>query len=82
MLATVCEEFDLERAVLIEQHHCEMNDIADILFAIDKFYQEQELEARVEFQSMDDEIKNKGRSLYNNNKKIIASVLAYFIYLI
>lgn len=58
-LEIVCEEFDLERAMLIEQHNTEMNDIADILFAMDQDFQERENEAKSEFQSMRDEIKNK-----------------------
>ncbi|XP_005090934.1 dynein regulatory complex subunit 2 isoform X1 [Aplysia californica] len=58
-LEIVCEEFDLERAMLIDQHNIEMNDIADILFAMDQNFQERENEAKSEFQSMRDEIKNK-----------------------
>jgi len=58
-LEIICEEFDLERAMLIEQHNVEMNDIADILFAMDQNFQERESEAKSEFQSMRDEIKNK-----------------------
>ncbi|RUS84822.1 hypothetical protein EGW08_007437 [Elysia chlorotica] len=58
-LAIICEEFDLERAMLIEQHNLEMNDIADILFAMDQNFQERENEAKSDFQSMRDEIKNK-----------------------
>lgn len=58
-LEIICEEFDLERAMLIEQHNLEMNDIADILFAMDQNFQERENEAKSEFQSMRDEIKNK-----------------------
>ena len=63
-LEIICEEFDLERAMLIEQHNIEMNDIADILFAMDQNFQERENEAKSDFQSMRDEIKNKvGRVL-------------------
>lgn len=58
-LEIVTEEFDLERAMLIEQHNVEMNDIADILFAMDQNFQERENEAKSDFQSMRDEIKNK-----------------------
>ena len=53
------EEFDTERAMLMEQHNKEMNDIADILFAMEQNYQERENDAKAEFQSMRDEIKNK-----------------------
>jgi len=58
-LEIICEEFDLERALLIDVHNIEMNDIADILFAMDQNFQERESEAKSEFQSLRDEIKNK-----------------------
>jgi len=58
-LEIIKEEFDTERAIMIDQHNAEMNDIADILFAMDQNYQEREAEAKSEFQSMRDEIKNK-----------------------
>ena len=51
--------------MLIEQHNMEMNDIADILFAMDQNFQERENEAKSEFQSMRDEIKNKVRVAYS-----------------
>jgi len=55
----VKEEFDTERAIMVDQHNAEMNDIADILFAMDQNCQERENDAKSEFQSMRDEIKNK-----------------------
>ncbi|VDI16575.1 Hypothetical predicted protein [Mytilus galloprovincialis] len=58
-LALIQEEFDTERALMIEQHGIEMNDIADILFAMDQNFQDRENEARAEFESFCDEIKNK-----------------------
>lgn len=58
-LAIVQEEFDTERGLMIEQHNVEMNDIADIMFAMDQNFQERENEARAEFESLCDEIKNK-----------------------
>ena len=58
-LEIIREEFDTERAMLMEQHNKEMNDIADILFAMEQNYQERENDAKAEFQSMRDEIKNK-----------------------
>ena len=45
--------------MLMEQHNKEMNDIADILFAMEQNYHERENDAKAEFQSMRDEIKNK-----------------------
>ena len=45
--------------MLMEQHNKEMNDIADILFAMEQNFQERENDAKADFQSMRDEIKNK-----------------------
>ncbi|KAK7087235.1 dynein regulatory complex subunit 2-like [Littorina saxatilis] len=58
-LEIVREEFDTERAMLTEQHNKEMNDIADIIFAMEQNFLERENDAKVDFQSMRDEIKNK-----------------------
>ena len=44
---------------MVDQHNREMNDIADILFAMEQNFQERENDAKSEFQSMRDEIKNK-----------------------
>lgn len=54
---SVC--YFLERLMMIEKHLEEMNDLADILFAMDQNFQDRENEARSEYQSMRDEIKNK-----------------------
>ncbi|XP_076473124.1 dynein regulatory complex subunit 2-like [Babylonia areolata] len=58
-LEIIREEFDSERAMLMEQQNKETNDIADILFAMEQNFQERENDAKAEFQSMRDEIKNK-----------------------
>ena len=58
-LEIVREEFDTERAIMIDQHNAEMNDVADILFAMEQNFQERENDAKSDFQSMRDEIKNK-----------------------
>ena len=58
-LEIIKEEFDTERSIMVDQHNSEMNDIADILFAMEQNFQERESEAKSEFQSMRDEIKNK-----------------------
>ena len=58
-LEIIKEEFDTERSIMVDQHNTEMNDIADILFAMEQNFQEKENEAKSEFQSMRDEIKNK-----------------------
>ena len=44
---------------MIEKHLEEMNDLADIMFAMDQNFQDRENEAKSEYQSMRDEIKNK-----------------------
>lgn len=59
----VREEFDTERSIMVDQHNIEMNDIADILFAMEQNFQDRENEAKSEFQSMTDEIRNKVRSI-------------------
>ncbi|BFZ18991.1 hypothetical protein BsWGS_22029 [Bradybaena similaris] len=58
-LEIICEEFDLERSILIEQHASDMANIADIIFAMEEEFQVRENEAFAEYQSMRDEIKNK-----------------------
>ena len=47
--------------MMIEKHLEEMNDLADIMFAMDQNFQDRENEAKSEYQSMRDEIKNKVR---------------------
>jgi len=41
------------------QHKKEMHDIQDIMFAMEEEWNEQESEAKQDFQSLRDEIKNK-----------------------
>lgn len=53
------QEFDTERQMMIEKHLEEMNDLADIMFAMDQNFQDRENEAKSEYQSSRDEIKNK-----------------------
>ena len=53
------EEFETERCFLLEQHAQEMNDLQDIMFAMEQNFNERENDAKSEFQSMRDEIKNK-----------------------
>lgn len=53
------KEFDTERALIIEQHKQELNDLQDILFAMEQNTTERENDARQDFQSLRDEIKNK-----------------------
>lgn len=58
-LAVITEEFDTERAIMLDQHSRETNEISDILFAMDQNFQEREREAKSDFQSLVDEIRNK-----------------------
>ncbi|ELU04099.1 hypothetical protein CAPTEDRAFT_167685 [Capitella teleta] len=53
------EEFDTERSMLVDQHSKEMSEASDIMFAMEQNFNERENEAKSDFQSMRDEIKNK-----------------------
>ncbi|KAK3751513.1 hypothetical protein QZH41_019090 [Actinostola sp. cb2023] len=52
-------EFDTERETIQYQHKKEMHDTQDIMFAMEEEWNEQESEAKQDFQSLRDEIKNK-----------------------
>ena len=54
-------EFDTERSVVVQQHGEEMTELQDIMFAMEQNFTERETDAKGEFQSMRDEIKNKVR---------------------
>jgi len=58
-LEAVKDEFDKERAQIISQHKRETEEIMDIIFAMEQEFEEAETEARQEFTSLRDEIKNK-----------------------
>ena len=49
----------LFRAQIISQHKRETEEIMDIIFAMEQEFEEAETEARQEFTSLRDEIKNK-----------------------
>ncbi|XP_047141904.1 dynein regulatory complex subunit 2 isoform X1 [Hydra vulgaris] len=53
------DEFKKERTNLIEQHAKEMEEMADILFTMEHDFEEAESDARQEFHSLYDEVKNK-----------------------
>lgn len=81
-LEIICEEFDLERSILIEQHANDMACISDIIFAMEEEFQIRENEAQAEYQSMRDEIKNKVRifsSLLDSLEFILFSPISDFI---
>ena len=52
-------EFDTERNMTIEQHTKEMLELQDVMFAMEQNFTERENDAKSDFQSMRDEIKNK-----------------------
>ncbi|PAA70359.1 hypothetical protein BOX15_Mlig009197g3, partial [Macrostomum lignano] len=58
------EEFDSEEAYVSEQQDRDMKDLQDVLYGLEESFMEKEVDARAEFQSMRDEIKNK-----NNEEK-------------
>ena len=53
------KEFDSERSLMLDQHQREMTELTDIMFAMEQNFNEREGDAKSEFQSMRDEIKNK-----------------------
>jgi len=56
---TLVNEFETEREMICEQHQREMHELQDIIYAMDQNFSEQDAEAKAEFQSMRDELKNK-----------------------
>ena len=57
-------EFDSERRKMVEQHSQEMGELQDVMFAMEQNFNEKESDAKSEFQSMRDEIKNKVRWIF------------------
>ena len=60
-------EFDTEREMLVRQNQKELTELQDIIFAMEQEFAERENEAKNEFQSIRDELKNKVRCTDNNN---------------
>ncbi|XP_072423194.1 dynein regulatory complex subunit 2 [Chiloscyllium punctatum] len=58
-LASLKEEFDAERKQMIVQHEQEMTNLEDIMYAMDQIFGEVANEARQEFNSTRDDLKNK-----------------------
>lgn len=56
---TVITEFDTEHEMMVDQHCEEMTELQDIMFAMEQNINERESDAKSDFQSMRDEIKNK-----------------------
>lgn len=53
------DEFDTERMKIVNQQRREMHDVQDIMFAMEEEWNELENDAKQDFQSLRDEIKNK-----------------------
>ena len=60
-LSLIRMEFDHERELMSECHKRELERLRDIIFAMEQNNQEHDNEAKQEFQSTRDEIKNKVR---------------------
>lgn len=58
-LEALQDEFDVERSEIIQKHKKEMDELMDIIFAMEQEFEEMEAEARQDFHSLRDEIKNK-----------------------
>ena len=60
-LSTCKEEFSKEREMISMLHKDEVKQLQDTMFAMEQNHLEKETEARQEFQSIRDDIKNKVR---------------------
>jgi len=58
---TLVNEFETERSLICAQHQCEVHELQDIMYAMDQCFEDRDAEARAEFQSQRDELKNKVR---------------------
>ncbi|XP_067832424.1 dynein regulatory complex subunit 2 [Heptranchias perlo] len=58
-LKSLKEEFDTERQQMIAQHEQEMTNLEDIMYAMDQIFSEVANDARQEFNSTRDDLKNK-----------------------
>ncbi|XP_078057430.1 dynein regulatory complex subunit 2 [Mustelus asterias] len=58
-LASLKEKFDAERQQIIVQHEQEMSNLEDMMYAMDQIFSEVANEARQEFKSTRDDLKNK-----------------------
>ena len=63
-LETIRREFESEKELVGSCHFSELHLLQDVMFAMEQNHQERENDARQEFQSMRDEIKNKVRSTW------------------
>ncbi|XP_074836059.1 dynein regulatory complex subunit 2 [Carettochelys insculpta] len=58
-LEALKEEFETERRMIIEHHEKETQYLQDVLLALEQNFSESEYEARLDFQSTRDDVKNK-----------------------
>ena len=58
---TLMKEFETERSLICAQHNLEVHELQDIMYAMDQCFDDRDAEARAEFQSQRDELKNKVR---------------------
>lgn len=68
-------EFDTEREMLVKQNQKELTELQDIIFAMEQNFAERENEAKNEFQSIRDELKNKVRA---SSSKILFNLRSVF----
>ena len=59
---TLVNEFETERSLICAQHNREINELQDIMYAMDQCFEDRDADARAEFQSQRDELKNKVRN--------------------
>ena len=76
------KEFDTERSMMVEQHQKEMTELTDIMFAMEQNNTEREADAKSEFQSMRDEIKNKVSLTFYRLKILLSREYCYCAYFV
>lgn len=58
-LKIIEHEFELERKQMLDKHNADINELADILFAMEQNFIERENDAKLNFQGQKDEVRNK-----------------------
>ncbi|XP_072265454.1 dynein regulatory complex subunit 2 [Pyxicephalus adspersus] len=74
-LNTVLKEFDTERKMIMEQEDKEMQYLQNVMLTMEQNTLENESEAKQEFQSMRDEIKNKSLEEKHSLRVILESTI-------
>ncbi|XP_059103458.1 dynein regulatory complex subunit 2 isoform X2 [Peromyscus eremicus] len=62
-LEVLTKEFETERKTIIDQHEKEIHYLQDVFMAMEQNYIDSEYESKLEFQSMWDDLKNKGEKI-------------------